>query len=38
MVPRVRERSLTLARRGLKLPLPHLERLRAHIVLDSDLF
>ena len=37
MVPRVRECPLALARRGLKLLLPHLERLRAHVVLDPDL-
>src|ERR1039457_942970 len=37
MIPRVRKRPLALPRRGLKLLLPHLERLRPHLVLDPDL-
>jgi hypothetical protein len=37
MIPRVGECPLALARRGLKLLLPHLEGLGSHPVLDSDL-
>ncbi len=37
MITRVRQRPLALAGRGFIGPLPHLERLRAHVVLDPDL-